>query len=345
MKRLDATRLLRRRESEIFTRNFLGLRTERVLFDELSEDLLEEYRANNRKSFIWVKRRIERHLKPYFGGLRAVDITTDRVRAYSVRRQDQRASNATINRELAALKRMFSLAARMTPPKVARLPYVPSLKETNVRRGFFEHVEYLALRKELPKHLAIVLTFGYYTGARVGEILGLRWRQVDLQSRTVTLEPGATKNEDPRTIPLSDELLECLKMQKAIRDASFPECEYVFFRRGNPIRTFHRSWKTACKRAEITGKLFHDLRRTAVRNMVRAGVPERVAMAISGHKTRSIFDRYNIVVERDLHDASGRLDRYLSCLDGHNPGTDRAEKPALVGSESHPNRVGGLPLV
>jgi integrase len=307
----DARRLLRKREGEIATGSLLGPNTDRVRFEELAEDLLNEYRANNRKSLKWAKRRVERHLAPFFGSLRAMDITTDRVRAYRVKRQDQGASNGSVNRELAALKRMFNLAAEMTPPKVARVPYIPMLKERNVRKGFFEHGEYLALLRELPSYLKPVLTFGYYTGARAGEILGLRWHQVDLSSRTVHLEPGTTKNDQPRTIAITGELLEILKLRKKIRDLHFPECDYVFFNEGKNISKFERAWKSAASRAGIAGKLFHDLRRTAVRNMVRAGVPERVAMAISGHKTRSVFDRYNIVAERDLHEAACRLETHL----------------------------------
>src|SRR5258708_3698323 len=162
----DARRRLRKREAEIATGNFIGPETQRVRFEELAQDFLNEYRANNRKSLVWAKRRTEQHLMPLFGGVRVVDITTDHVRAYTAKRQQQGASNGSINRELAALKRMFNLAAAMTPPKVVRVPYIPMLKECNVRKGFFEHSEYLALRRQLPDYLKSVLAFGDYTGAR-----------------------------------------------------------------------------------------------------------------------------------------------------------------------------------
>ena len=307
----DAKRLLRKREGEAETGTLSGFRADRVYFEDLAEDLVNEYQRNNRKSLKWVRRRVEYHLAPFFRGLRAEHITTDRVRAYIAKRQEQGASNGSINRELAAFKRMFNLAAQMTPPKVIRTPYIPMLKEHNVRKGFFEHKEYLALHRQLPSYLKPVLMFGYYTGARQSEILNLLWPQVDLSSRTVHLEPGTTKNDQPRTIPITRELFDTLKAQRKIRDLGFPDCQYVFFNKGKKICKFERAWKSAAERAGIAGKLFHDLRRTAVRNMVRAGVPERVAMAISGHKTRSVFDRYNIVAERDLHEAAHRLELHL----------------------------------
>jgi integrase len=310
--RLDGKRLLQKREGEISTGVFGGLETERVCFEELAQDLLNEYQANNRKSSIWVRRRINLHLMPFFRGFRGVDVTTDRVRAYITQRQQEGASNGSINRELAALKRMFNLASEMTPPKTVRVPHIPMLRECNVRKGFFEHDEYLALQRELPEYVKPVLAFGYFTGAREGEILSPRWGQVNLEGHTVHLEPGSTKNDQPRTIPLTGELLETVKIQKAACDSRFPKCDYVFHRKGQRIGNFQRAWKSACKRAGVSGRLFHDLRRSAVRNLIRAGVPERVAMAISGHKTRSVFDRYNIVAERDLHEAASRLEKHLA---------------------------------
>jgi len=313
-----ASRLLKRRLAEIETGQFRGPELERVRFDDLAADLGNDYATNQRKSAVRNARSIG-HLKSFFGGWRAVDITTDQVRRYIARRQSEGAANATINRELAALKRMFNLAAEMTPPKVIRVPYVPMLKEAPPRKGFLEHANFLKLRNTLPDHLKPLVTMAYYTGMRAGEILSLRWEQVDLRAREVRLDPGGTKNDEARTISLEGELYVCLRTQKEVRDSLYPACPWVFFRNGNPIRSYRNSWERGRERAGLHGLLFHDLRRSGLRNLLRAGVHERVAMAISGHKTRSVFDRYNIVSGRDLKEAAQKLDEYLK--NGHNLGT------------------------
>ena len=207
----DAKRLLRRREGETGNGESWSLKTERVRFEELADDFLNEYRANNRKSIIWAKRRIDQHLMRFFGGFRVAHITTYHVRAYTAndKRKVRATEASTANWQPSSECSTWRL--RMTPPKIAHVPHIPMLKENNVRKGFFEHKEYLALRRELPKYLKPVLTFGYFTGAREGEILRLKWPQVDLDARTVYLEPGSTKNDQPRTIPLTGELLETLR--------------------------------------------------------------------------------------------------------------------------------------
>jgi len=152
--------------------------------------------------------------------------------------------------------------------------------------------------------------------------LSLQWSQLDLEHRVIRLHPGETKNDEARVIPIGKELSEMLLIQKSARDARWPDCLFVFFRYGKRILDFRGAWDEAAKRAEFwdptarkgrggPAYLFHDLRRTGARNLVRAGVPERVVMAIGGWKTRAVFDRYNIVSERDLHDAAAKLDEHL----------------------------------
>lgn len=307
-KESTARRLLKRREGEISEGKLPGIYFDKVRFEELAEAYITDYRINGKKTLAKAERTVKLHLSPYFGGMRVTDITTAKVQAYISRRLDQDAANATINRELAALKRMFNLAARCTPPKVALVPHIPMLTENNTRKGFFEHSQFVALRDALPEHLRGLVTFGYKTGWRLGEVSSLVWDRVDLARGIVRLEAGETKNQDARTVYLDDELKAALKTELGRRNLG---CPYVFHRNGEQIRDFRVAWANACKEAKVKGKLFHDLRRTAVRNMVRAGIPERVAMTISGHKTRSVFDRYNIVNDEDLKQAAAKLHAYL----------------------------------
>lgn len=297
---------------------------------ELLDGLHRDYKANG-KSHKWVDGVVRKHLRPFFGSIRAPKLRFGIVQRYVEQRQAAGASNATINRETALLRRSFNLANESLPP------FPSKLKENNVRKGFFEHHDYKALLRTLPIELRPVLTFGYYTGCRKGEILGLQWSQVDLLEHVVRLEAGTTKNDQARLIPLAPELYEALKMQKSIRERKYPTCPWVFFRDGEQILDFRGGWEEACKDAKLWNeqtkkptKLFHDLRRTGVRNLVRAGVPESVAMKISGHKTRSIFERYNIVTEADLKAAAERLGQYIreksSAADAENEGREQAGK-------------------
>lgn len=133
---------------------------------------------------------------------------------------------------------------------------------------------------------------------------------MDLVREVICLDPGTTKNDDGKVFILEGELLETLMKQKEIRDIQYPDCPYGFFINGRKIRDFRKTWYTACKKAGVSGKVLHDFRRTTARDMVRAGIPKRVAMTISGHKTRSVFERYNIVSQEDLRQASSKLNHF-----------------------------------
>jgi integrase len=302
----DAKRLLKRREGEISQGKLPGIYFDRVRFDELADDLLTDYRVNQKKSLKRAELSVK-HLRGYFEGLKITQITTPKIQKYIEHRFNQNAANATVNRELAALKRMLNLGAKQTPPKVDRVPYIPMLKENNTRKGFFEHQEYITLLTALPTFLRPVVTFGYKTGWRRSEILALTWDRVDLKERTVRLEADETKNSEARTIYMDDELLKLIQIRRLRKHRG---CEHVFHRDGKRIKDFRRVWEKGCQAAGVEGKLFHDLRRTGVRNMVRAGIQEQVAMMISGHKTRAVFDRYNIVSPDDLKQAAEKIGKY-----------------------------------
>jgi integrase len=143
---------------------------------------------------------------------------------------------------------------------------------------------------------------------------------VDFGAGEVRLDPGKTKNGEGRTFPMTRDLRELLEEQKAITENLQRQCKVVcprvFHRAGRPIKSFRVAFRTACAGAGCPGRVLHDFRRTAVRNLVRAGIPERVAMQMTGHKTRSVFERYNIVSAGDLREAGKRLDAATGTISG-----------------------------
>ena len=161
-----------------------------------------------------------------------------------------------------------------------------------------------------------MITFAYITGWRTNsEILPLQWRQVDFESGAVRLDPRATKNKEGLLFPfkIDSELVAVLDAQKAkaeklIRDHGII-CPWVFHRDGIQIKSYYGSWRKACNDAGFPGRIPHDFRRTAVRNLEQAGVSRSVAMRLTGHKTEAIYRRYAIVSESDLSDAVTKLQR------------------------------------
>jgi integrase len=200
-----------------------------------------------------------------------------------------------------------------------------------------EHSDYLAIRRHLPTDHQDILDFAYLTGWRRGEVLGLEWRDVDRAGAVIRLRPEMSKTRDGRLLVLSAPLRDVIERRWRGRMLGGP---LVFHRDGRSLDHFKDVWRRACKAAGMPRKLFHDLRRTAVRNMVRAGIPERVAMQVSGHTQhlRPLQHR-----ERDGPTASGRPSRGLRrCgwwLDGRHLGSHGYPGPlpfAVAGTAGTP---------
>ena len=345
---VKARRILRDREGDVEKGVPISPDVGRITFDDAAVDLLNDYSINRKKTYDDTRRRIKKHLSPFFGNRRMITITTTELRAYVTKRladgtpvRQKRGSQAKdeasasdapkrpvsageINRELTVLKRMFSLAIQAG--KLVHKPHFPMLRENNVRAGFFEREQYLSVLRHLPTSMQPVVTFAFVTGWRINsEVLPLQWRQVDLKLGEVRLDPGTTKNLEGRVFYLTSELKELLKAQRKAADRIQRRkgmiVQHVFFHdvptkagevgfwSGHAIAPsgFYHAWCRARIAAGCPGSIPHDFRRTAIRNMVRAGIPERVAMKLSGHKTRSVFDRYNVVSDGDLREASNRL--------------------------------------
>jgi integrase len=266
-----------------------------------------EYATNGRKSLPHLKSLWKNHLAAYFSVIVAAELTPDQIVEYVRRRRDAGAANASINRELAALKRMYKIALKAR--KVKTVPYIAMLEERNVRKGFVRDDQYEALARETEKAglwLRAMFELAYTYGWRKGELAGLRVAQVDLVERTVELNPGETKNDQGRVVVMTAKAWELLQRCVAGKGSD----ELVFTRPdGSAVRNFRRIWAGACRAAGVPDLLFHDLRRSGIRNMRRQGIAEKVAMTISGHRTRSVFERYNIIDQADLKEAVARIEQ------------------------------------
>jgi integrase len=360
-----AGKMLKKRLAEIITGTFVGPQTERIRVSELAKDFLRDYRINGRKSIEDAQTRWDAHLKPFFGVVRAVDVTSTLIARYVDARQQEGASNATVNRELAALKRMFRIGMLATPAKVLRLPAFPKLKENNIRQGFLEDSQYRKLVEGSDLWFRTLVECGRTYGWRVSELTGMRVRQADLAQRTIRLEPGTTKNSEGREVVMTDAVYTLLSACVIGKEKD----DFVFTRKdGSTVRDFRTTWENACvlagvgaivcsrclapkasgqrcknkdckeKHSKYTGLIFHDLRRTAARNLRRAGIAEGVIMKIGGWKTRSVFERYAIVSRTDIVDAMRMLQQAEKTLEdaaivanGHENGhvAQQTEVPAL----------------
>ena len=301
---------LNERLSEVSRNEWVAPERQQITVEALFLAMENKYRVDHGLSnqVTTPLRRRWAHLKKSFAHTPAAKLTTDALTRYTLQRQKEGAKNATINRELASLRRALRLGQRSTPPKVREIPHFFKLPEDNVRTGFLDPEKYATLAanaSNIGVWMRAIFELAYTWGWRKGE-LRLLVRQVDFNANVVRLEPGTTKNKKGREVTMTPNiralLMECASGKKAD--------DFLFTRKdGSAVKDLRDAWRDLCTASGVPGLLLHDLRRTAVRNLVRAGVSEHTAMAISGHKTRSVFDRYDIVNQRDIRDAMLKLER------------------------------------
>lgn len=309
-KEKDAWALLKRQWKKIGRGQPVGAQLERTTFHDLMEGIRADYLANERRSLERLDTSIKQ-LTKFFGWYKAMDITFDRLNHYIVQRRDEHAAPSSIRNELAALKRAFTLAKKANK---AILPDFPSIVVNNTRTGFVERDQFEALLKWVVSYLRTLFIVAYHTGWRTrSELLPMTWAQIDFHAGILRLEPGTTKNDEGRQFPfhILPELADALKNQwdetKALEQATGQIIPWVFHRNGKPMKGFRFAWINACQKAGCPGLIPHDFRRTAVRNLERAGVSRSVAMKLTGHQTESVYARYAIVDERDLAEGVKKL--------------------------------------
>lgn len=320
----EARRALKRRLQEVAVhkagvQQFQGPAKERVPLEDLLRAMERDYEVRGLRSLPALRSHLA-HVRDYFNGDRAASVTTDRLREYVTHQQGEGMSPQSIHHQLKAIRRAFRLAGTAS----AFMPKIPIIAVTNARQGFIERADFEALvasmgemrgrgkdKRFVPdSDLQDFTAFAFWTGMRKGELAKLTWKAVTRgKPWTLRLAPGTTKTGKGRVLVLVGPLREIIERRDKARRL---DCEAIFHRDGLPIVEFRKAWATAVKRAGLRGLLFHDLRRSAIRNMVRAGVTQTVAMKISGHTTEAVFRRYDITSEADIGDAIAKTTEYVS---------------------------------
>jgi len=304
-----------------------------VKLDEILDEYLAHIKANGNKSAHIIEGVLGKVRKSSeFANRKVATLETKDFKSYRARLVAAGGKHSTANNHLAYIRAALKLETKQTPSRVGRVPHIPIVKVNNTRKGFLEYDDHETLLDCLPESLKALFVVAFHSGCRLGEVLAMRWEDVAWSNRIIKLPDS--KTGDPRNLPFWGGIEKHLKRQKAYRDAHYPECAHLFFwldedvhldhggvrnTPGKPIADFRGSWGKAVKEAHKRNPnvraalLFHDLRRSAVRVMVQeAGIPESQAMLISGHKTRSMLERYNIISLKNLQDAGAKLEEWRS---------------------------------
>ncbi|MBL6967204.1 MAG: site-specific integrase, partial [Desulfobacteraceae bacterium] len=288
-----------------------------MTFGELAKWYLELEKVKALASS-WVIELSLRKFNDVFGDMIVSKIRPSDIENYQAMRLKAGKAPATVDHEVGKTRTMIMKAFDNDLVSGDTLRTFKKAKKTlkkgsDVRDRILTQDEFERLCQHAERHIREILTMAYYTGMRRGEILNLTWDKVDMKDCFINLDPEDTKDNEKRSIPICNELYDTLKsIPRNIRN------RHVFTFRGKPIKNTKKGMRGACKKAKITygrdvkgGFILHDCRHTFNTNMRRAGVAESVIMAITGHSTREMFDRYNVIDAQDKVDAVNRLEVFF----------------------------------
>lgn len=293
----EALDMLRKLEGKI-AEGLITASTEKILFSELCKAVERDYSIKDRGSKDDMERLLRLHVKPFLGDMRAASITLDTINEYKEHRLREGAARATINNELAAINRAFSLGQKLGA--IITVPYIEKLPVDNVRQGYFTEPHFRSVLRFANPLLKDVLIVAFYTGWRINSILNLEWGNIDEAAGVMRLRANQTKNRKATTFPLEPfpELQAAIaRRKKASKGLITP---WVFHRKGERARSIRKGWEIARFKAKVPGRLIHDFRRTAVRNLKKMGWSDTEVMNMVGLRTLSMLIRYGITTEGDI---------------------------------------------
>lgn len=302
----EARKMLRQRQHDRVKKpQFVGPKENRWTLDDMLERIRAHYVKKQNRSFETVEGCFK-HLKDGFPFHRVVDITAGKIEEYQLKRLKDGAARASVNREMAYLRLGFRLMIKAG--ELSTMPVITLMQEDNTRQGFIRVADFLGLLGNIPDpDVRDMVEFLYNSGWRSGEPKAMQWSWLDLDTWTVRLPAEYSKNKKPRILPLEDTLREVIERRIERRDLT---CPYVFHRKGRPIKSFRKAFRAAAKAIGQPGLIPHDMRRSAVRNFRKAGLSESDGMALSGHRTRAVYDRYDIRDEEDSRQALKQAQAY-----------------------------------
>ncbi len=289
---VKARKLLNQRIEEAKRPEFVGPAEKRLTLDTLQAKIEADYRRHERRSLDTVKYCLKA-VKEHFKYDRLAHITPRRIEEYQTARLAEGMSRATVNREVRYLLHGFKLL--FDAHEISTFPRVKLLEGENIREGFVNAADFEAIAVRIEdQDTRDIVEFLYRSAWRSGEAKSLTWDKVDLTDWVIRLSRKNEKTKRPRTLALVGELRAIIERRQQRR---FLNCALVFHRAGKAIKRFDRAFKSACKKEGFAELVVHDMRRSAIRNFTKAGLSPSEGMSISGHRTDSIYRRYNIIDE------------------------------------------------